>query len=260
VLVTDRIGIELEAEFPDITTQFDGVVLENGAVTEIDGTSSALAAPVDTTLDDALTMRGIPYRRGEVRLAADSKHTATVVEVLGELGLDCQIVHNRAALMVLPAGVSKGTGLESVLATMNLSPHNAVAVGRCRNDLSLFAIAEIGVAVANAVPSVRRHADLVLEEQDGAGVAALLTGPYLSWARRWCPPRRWIDIGSFEDRTPAQVPGRLPGRAVVGARAGRRFRRQPDRRRGQALTLSCSESPAVQTIPSPSGSPRARVR
>jgi hypothetical protein len=60
VLVTDRIGIELEAEFPDITTQFDGVVLENGAVTEIDGTSSALAAPVDTTLDDALTMRGIP--------------------------------------------------------------------------------------------------------------------------------------------------------------------------------------------------------
>ena len=61
---------------------------------------------------------------------------------------------------------------------MNLSPHNTVAVGDAENDLSLFGIAEIGVAVANAVPSVREHADLVLDKNNGAGVADLLAGPY----------------------------------------------------------------------------------
>jgi len=136
--------------------------------------------------------------------------------VIGELGLDCQIVRNRAALMVLPAGVTKGSGLGAVLTEMNLSPHNTVAVGDAENDLSLFGMAELGVAVANAVPSVRRRADLVLEEQDGAGVAELLTGPYLSGARRWCPPRRWIEIGTFDDGTPTRVPGSQARMLVTG--------------------------------------------
>jgi len=136
--------------------------------------------------------------------------------VIGELGLDCQIVRNRAALMVLPAGVTKGTGLGAVLTEMNLSPHNTIAVGDAENDLSLFGMAEIGVAVANAVPSVRRHADLVLEQQDGVGVAELLAGPYLSGARRWCPPRWWVQIGTFDDGTPTQVPGSQARMLVTG--------------------------------------------
>ncbi len=215
-LVTGRIGAELVAEFPDIASLFDAVVLENGAVCVVDGENSALAAPVDATLDDALAARGIPYRRGQVLLAADSEHTVAITEAIAELGLDCQIVHNRAALMVLPAGVTKGTGLEALLAMMKLSPHNTVAVGDAENDLSLFAVAEIGVAVANAVPSVQRHADLVLDKQNGAGVAELLTGPILSRARRWCPLRRWVEIGSFDDGTPAQVPGSQARIMVTG--------------------------------------------
>jgi len=43
-------------------------------------------------------------------------------------------------------------------------------------------MAEIGAAVADAVPSLRQHADLVLDHAYGAGVAQLLSGPYLSGA------------------------------------------------------------------------------
>ncbi|WP_370599211.1 HAD hydrolase family protein [Mycolicibacterium sp. yt] len=216
VLVTGRIGAELEAEFPDLAGVFDAVILENGAMCVVEGDRTALAPPVDTTLDDALAARGIPYRRGEVLLASDSEHAVAIAEAIAELGLDCQIVHNRAALMVLPAGVTKGTGLEALLATMKLSPHNALAVGDAENDLALFAVAEIGVAVANAIPSVQRHADLVLEKSNGAGVVELLTGPILSLTRRWCPPRRWIGIGAFDDGTPAQVPGSQARIMVTG--------------------------------------------
>ena len=216
VLVSGRIGAELAAEFPHLAEHVDALVLENGAVAVTDGHGRRLAAPVDRVLDDALAERGVPYRRGEVLLATDGEHVATVVEVIGTLGLDCQIVHNRDALMVVPAGVTKGTGLGAVLTEMNLSLHNTVAVGDAENDLSLFGMAEIGVAVANAVPSVREHADVVLDKEDGAGVADLLAGPYLSGARRWCPPRWWVEIGTFDDGSPVKVPGSQARILVTG--------------------------------------------
>jgi len=217
VLVTGRIGEELKAEFPEIVDHVDGLVLENGAVAVIDGKAHRLSPPVDDALDDALAHRGVPFRRGEVLVAADGEHAATVLELSGQLGLDCQLVRNRSALMVLPAGVTKGSGLRELLKEMDLSPHNTIAVGDAENDLSMFGVVEIGAAVANALPSVQGRADLVLVHEDGAGVAELLAGPYLSGARRWCPPRHWVDIGSYDDGTPTQVPGSQARVLVTGA-------------------------------------------
>ena len=200
-------------------------------------------------LDDALAERGVPCRRGEVLLAIDGEHAATVVEVIGMLGLDCQIVRNRTAVMVLPAGVTKGTGLGAVLTEMTLSPHNTIAVGDAENDLSLFGVAEIGAAVASAVASVREHADLVLEKEDGAGVADLLAGPYLSGARRWCPPRWWVEIGTFDDGTPVKVPGSQARMLVTGpAGSGRITWSDSWPSNGSRLaTVCCSLTPKATT-------------
>lgn len=108
-------------------------------------------------------------------------------------------------------------------ARMNRSLRNTIATGDAENDLSMMA-AEMGAAVANAVASVKAHADVVLDDQDGKGVARLLDGPIVSGARRWCPMRRWVDIGVFEDQTPARLPGSR-GRIVVapGCRRPRPF-------------------------------------
>lgn len=214
VLATGRIGADLYAEFPQIADHVDALVLEDGAVVAVDGRTHALTEPVERCLDEALTDRGVPFRRGEVLVAVDGEHAGTVVEVIGELGMDYQVIRNRGALMVLPAGITKGTGLSALLAKMNLSPHNAVAVGDAENDLSLLAVAEVGAAVADAVASVRRFADVVLDQPDGAGVAGLLAQPYLSGAQRWCPPRRWVDIGTFDDGNAARLPG-SQGRILV---------------------------------------------
>ncbi|OBH02413.1 MULTISPECIES: HAD hydrolase family protein [unclassified Mycobacterium] len=215
VLATGRIAAELHAEFPWLADHVDALVLENGAVAVIDGRTHVLAEPVDPGLDEALAARGIPCRRGQVLVAIDGEeHTADVVEAIGELGMDYQVIRNRSALMVLPAGTTKGTGLAALLERMSLSPHNAVAVGDAENDLSLLGVAEIGAAVADAVSSVRRFADVVLEQPDGAGVAELLTQPYLSGAQRWCPPRHWVDIGTFDDGATTRLPG-SQGRILV---------------------------------------------
>ncbi len=216
LLVTGRIRAELEEEFPGITAHFDGVVLENGAVAVIGGRSRRLCPPVDPELAERLDARGVPVRRGEVLLAVDGVHSPAVADAIAELELDCQIVHNRAATMVLPAGVSKGTGLSRTLADLDLSPHNCVGVGDAENDLSLLAATEVGVAVANAVGSVRQHADLVLDRENGTGIAELLHGPYLSGARRLCPARRWVEVGTLDDGRPARVPGSQARILVTG--------------------------------------------
>jgi phosphoglycolate phosphatase (TIGR01487 family) len=176
VLVTGRTPSELEQTYPGVLERFDAVVAENGAVLIVEDDVRQLAAPVEQSLAAELSAREVPFRRGQVLLAGDAVHAPAVVDAVGALGLDCQIVRNRGALMVLPAGVSKGTGLRAALADIGISPHNALAIGDAENDLALLQAAEVGAAVANAVPSLRAHADLVLDEPDGQGVAALLSG------------------------------------------------------------------------------------
>jgi hypothetical protein len=83
------------------------------------------------------------------------------------------VVFNKGAVMVLPSGVNKATGLRAALAHLGLSPHNAVGVGDAENDHALLAACECGVAVANALPALRERADLVTEGDHGAGVTEL---------------------------------------------------------------------------------------
>ncbi len=216
LLVTGRIREELDRDFPGLDEHFDAVVTENGAVAATPVGTRLLASPIEVALERALEDRGVPFRRGRVLLACDGIHTATVAEEVQRLGLDCQLVHNRDALMVLPSGISKGRGLFVTLGAIGLSFHNTVAVGDAENDLSLLLTAEVGAAVSNAVPSVREHADLVLDQPAGAGVAALVRGPLFTGQQRLCPPRRWIRAGTFDDGTPALVPGSQGSVLITG--------------------------------------------
>lgn len=216
VLVTGRIQGELEAEFGKLAGEFDAVVAENGAVLLLGDDVHELARPVDVVLADRLQEEGVPVRRGRVLLACEAGDADAVHHAVDELGLDCQLLRNRSALMVLPAGVSKGTGLLAALSELGISPHNAIAVGDAENDLALLAAAEVGVAVANAVPSLRQHADLVLDEPDGRGVASLLGGPMVAGELPVRPSRRRVTIGRFADGHPATAPGAQANLLICG--------------------------------------------
>ncbi len=76
--------------------------------------------------------------------------------------------------MALPAGVNKGAGLQAALEDLGLSPHNCVAVGDAENDHNFLAMSECAVAVANALPALKEHADLVTAGSRGDGVAELV--------------------------------------------------------------------------------------
>ena len=82
--------------------------------------------------------------------------------------------------MVIPPGVNKRTGFEAALRTLGELPSATVAVGDGENDIPLFAVAGVSVAVANAVDALKARADVVLTEPNGKGIqllaAALVAG------------------------------------------------------------------------------------
>lgn len=216
ILVTGRILAELRQVFPEVADHFDVLVGENGAVLEREGVSRALTAPVAVALDEPLVRRGIPFRRGQVLLACDGEHDVALLEELRRLGLDCQLARNRDQLMVVPPGVTKGSGVAEALAQLGLSRHSALAVGDAENDQSLLEACEIGVAVANAVPALRDRADVVLAEPNGRGVASLLRGPLLRDELR-VEPRRWqVDLGRTFAGEPVTIPGSRANLLVTG--------------------------------------------
>jgi HAD superfamily hydrolase (TIGR01484 family) len=175
LMVTGRQMGDLLAVCPEVGL-FDRVVAENGAVVyaPASGRWRALAEPPPTAFITALRRRGVdPLAMGQVVVATERPHDTEARQVIRELGLDWRIIFNREAVMMLPARIDKATGLAAALDELGMSAHNVVAVGDGENDDRLLALAECGVAVANAVPELKAHADLVTSAESGAGVVEL---------------------------------------------------------------------------------------
>ncbi len=185
MLVTGRILGELRHGFPDVDEHFDAIVAENGALISGPHGRRLLADPVDDVLEDALLRRRVPVRAGEVLLACDASHDrgrsrrdrppwprlSDPEEPIGADGAACR-------------GHQRRSGLLEALSDLGVSPHSTITIGDAENDRSLLDAGEYGVAVANAVEALMKHADMVLDEADGRGVVELLRGPLLTGERR----------------------------------------------------------------------------
>jgi hydroxymethylpyrimidine pyrophosphatase-like HAD family hydrolase len=175
VLVTGRELDDLATVYPDLSI-FERVVAENGALLYRPATKERrrLSAPPPPALVAALRQRGVaPLSVGEVIVATREPHEATVLEAIRDLGLELQVIFNKGAVMILPAGVNKATGLRAALEELKISPHNVVGVGDAENDHSFLNLCERSVAVAGALPAIRDTADIVLRSDAGAGVREL---------------------------------------------------------------------------------------
>jgi HAD superfamily hydrolase (TIGR01484 family) len=175
VLVTGRQLSHLTDVFPEVHL-FDRVVVENGAVLyrPSDRSERTLGERPPDAFVTTLRRRGVaPLSEGRVIVATWEPHEAVVLDVIRELGLELQVIFNKGAVMVLPSGVNKATGLEAALTELGLSRHNAVGVGDAENDHAFLARCECAVAVANALEPLKRRADLVTVGERGVGVAEL---------------------------------------------------------------------------------------
>ena len=99
LLMTGRVRRDLDRVFPGLMAHFDAVVTENGAVLSTSKISRLLYEPVDIEVDKVLADRGVAATRGEVLLAIDSRDGVVASQVITDLGLDCQVVHNRGSAL-----------------------------------------------------------------------------------------------------------------------------------------------------------------
>ena len=70
-----------------------------------------------------------PLSVGQVIVASWEPNEGRVLQAIRELGLEQQIIFNKGAVMVLPPGVNKATGIKAAAAELGLSPLNIAAVG-----------------------------------------------------------------------------------------------------------------------------------
>ncbi|TGS87410.1 HAD-IIB family hydrolase [Mesorhizobium sp. M3A.F.Ca.ET.174.01.1.1] len=176
ILVTGRELPDLKEVFPEIGL-FDKVVAENGALiyTPASEEERTICPSPSTDLVDRLKKRGVkPLSVGRSIVATWEPHQATVLDVIKNLGLELEIIFNKGAVMILPSGINKATGLAAALQDLRLSPHNVLGVGDAENDHAFLRASGCSVAVANALPAVKDTADLVTKGTRGKGVEELI--------------------------------------------------------------------------------------
>src|ERR1044072_5198018 len=145
VLVTGRIIGQLVQTFPQIKL-CDLVVAENGArlYDPQTGQKISWAEPPSREFIDELTRRGVPRLEvGDVIVATWEPHETTVLQTIHDLGLELQIIFNKGAVMILPTGVNKATGLAAALSKLGISRHNTVGVGDAENDEAFLYMGEV---------------------------------------------------------------------------------------------------------------------
>ena len=74
-------------------------------------------------------------------------------------------------LEILNKRVTKGTGVHALAETLNIKPEEVMAIGDQENDIAMLEYAGVGVAMDNAIPSVKEVADFVTKSNLEDGVA-----------------------------------------------------------------------------------------
>lgn len=176
LLVTGRRLEPILDLFPDVSL-FDRIVAENGALlfNPKTGEETLLAEPPPPDFAEALQRRGVDrLETGRCIVATWQPFETIALEVIREFAIDLQIIFNKDAVMLLPSGVNKASGLAKALHQLGFSPHNTVAIGDAENDEAMMRSCSVAVAVDNALPRVKEMADIVVSQPRGKGVEELI--------------------------------------------------------------------------------------
>lgn len=221
ILITGRELPDLRSVF-GACNYFDAVVAENGALLYLPASQEErlLGASPPERLVAALRAKGVnPLSVGRGIIATWSPNEGVVLDAIRELGLDWQLVFNKGAVMCLPPGVNKGSGLAAALDELKLSAHNVVGIGDAENDQAFLSACGCAVAVANALDTVKENADIRTNAERGAGVSELIARWLADAAHTFSDVRRHdIRLGeSIDDGTTVSLPSDRGAVLIAGS-------------------------------------------
>lgn len=177
MIVTGRPWRDLRSIVPGLLPSVSTAVCEHGAlmVDVATGEVTHLVPAVPGHVREALIAARLPSMvLFEATIGFDAIDRATVEEVCAQPGSGSYVVGNKDSIAVVPVGCDKGTGLRRAIETSALDGHRIIAIGDATNDLPMFAIADVAVAVANAEPALVATGIELASRPFGAGVAEAL--------------------------------------------------------------------------------------
>jgi hydroxymethylpyrimidine pyrophosphatase-like HAD family hydrolase len=176
LLVTGRELPDLQRIFENHEI-FDAIVTENGALLSLPAQHEdrGLASPPPAALMAAIRKRNIePLSIGHSIIATWEPNESKVLDAIRESGVEWQIIFNKGAVMALPPGVNKASGLRAALKALELSALDVMGVGDAENDQAMLTACGYSTAVANAIETIKEQADIVTQADHGAGVVELI--------------------------------------------------------------------------------------
>lgn len=175
IMVTGRELADLFNTFsqPEL---FEQIVVENGAVlyTPESQVVKPLAVAPPPELVEMLTRQSVPLSVGHSIVATVEPHEHQVLDAIHALGLEWHVIFNKGSVMALPADVTKASGLVPALEAIGVAAAQTVGVGDAENDQVFLRMCGLAVAVSDALPSVKKIADIVTLGARGAGVVELI--------------------------------------------------------------------------------------
>ncbi len=156
---------------------FSFLVGENGAVTYFSNTDELTIIGREWSQLARMVFSKATFhiRFFEIIGSTQREHTEEITSLLKESNLEAKLIPNKDSIMVCPPSVDKGVGVASAVA--HYGPTSEILLtcfGDGENDVALFGPADVGVAVANAIPQLKTIADVVTENQGGLGVEEYL--------------------------------------------------------------------------------------
>jgi hypothetical protein len=220
LLITGRQFDDLLEVCPQIDF-FDLVIAENGAVLFDPAAKRVeeLAQPPPAAFLAALTERNVPFAKGRIIVATVVPHETAVVEAIRRLGLELQIIFNKEAVMVLPSGISKQSGLRAALLRLGISAYDTIGIGDAENDHAFLRRVGLSVAPANAVPALAAEVDVVTRAANGAGVCEFVDGTLLGDPEllRAALMKRTVELGVTREGEAVRYPVFGPNLLITGS-------------------------------------------
>jgi hydroxymethylpyrimidine pyrophosphatase-like HAD family hydrolase len=222
-LVTGRMLDDLRSVCPDVDRIFDLVVAENGGLLYLPEQREVrrLGDEPEPRLLEALRRRSVRFDVGAAILATDAVYAEPALAAIRETGVERSLVFNKGALMLLPGGVTKGTGLAAALDLCSLSAHNLAGIGDAENDHAFLSMCECAVAVADAIPALRERADVVMSAPGHLGAIEFIEQHVLRDLADLAPrfTRHQLKIGEDGAGAPVRLAAHCTHLLVVGPSA-----------------------------------------
>ena len=173
IIVSGR-GLRFMTRISRTFERVDALVAENGAVVAMDGEIRRLSQRTGHMIAEVLQDKGVPFIKGEVISYIEKGFLAEAEKAVASMNEYARLVKNIDSGMVLPLDVDKDRGLMLALQLMGKKVEKTLVVGDGENDMSLFNLPSLKVALSNSVPQLKERADIVLDSPGGEGIVEIV--------------------------------------------------------------------------------------